>query len=325
MPDYTHIKVQEVPREQLSRINRLLTDIYTSQGRWGRKKFIMLYFVLMAIIGIPFATFFFLIPLDSTDSPLITGLFYALIPLIILGSITMLFATIKRLHDCNLSGWWVLSPLCFFVMFLIPFPFSLKQAFANVFSQVGFILLFLARGDTKENNYGADPLQGKTETSLVQLFSREGSWNKTIFVKRALPIFLIFLLAYSLILPSIIKFKENPFALIGNYSLQAVFGVYHWSWRIFMAALLFSAIKRLRDCGHEASIAVAVFLLAWFAEDVSLSVWLGSPAATPPLISFYAFYIIIAPLLLYLCVKNSATQPSEDSESIPTVGTVNII
>ena len=108
--------------------------IFKFQGRSNKKEYLVfiafetvifttIYIYLDKVKGIP-STFDFVI--------LIIGLIFILIHLVASTSLT-----IRRLHDCNLKGWWYLLSL--------------------IFSPVIFLILCLVKGDKGKNKYGDPP------------------------------------------------------------------------------------------------------------------------------------------------------------------------
>lgn len=74
------------------------------------------------------------------------------VPLVLAGLLFFIWTfrvTALRLHDCNLSGWWVL-------LMLVPYVGSL----------VGLVLLFIP-GSREDNNYGEKPRQGNAVLAIV--------------------------------------------------------------------------------------------------------------------------------------------------------------
>ena len=86
-----------------------------------------------------------------------------------------LAVTVRRLHDINRSGWWLLLPIGLTIAALVSGAVLSLQgmilvgvAIAVVGSLAGFlsILVFLVQpGDVHDNQYGPDPLQPRQDSS----------------------------------------------------------------------------------------------------------------------------------------------------------------
>lgn len=66
--------------------------------------------------------------------------------------IPMLTALVRRLHDCNLSGWWVLVMI---VIGLIP----VVGLLASIFTTIAWFVICVMKGTVGANKHGEDPLQ----------------------------------------------------------------------------------------------------------------------------------------------------------------------
>jgi uncharacterized membrane protein YhaH (DUF805 family) len=147
--------------------------LFSYQGRINRGKYWLaaaIYFglmiLVMAVAFISFGNSLLAIGDEGADDSMITGLiskgigFILLlliiyIPMVISG----VFVGIKRLHDRDKSGWWIL------VFYLLPsvlgglgdtsFIFSLASFAVAIW---GLVELGLLRGTVGPNQYGPDPL-----------------------------------------------------------------------------------------------------------------------------------------------------------------------
>jgi uncharacterized membrane protein YhaH (DUF805 family) len=61
--------------------------------------------------------------------------------------------TVKRLHDLNLSGWWVLLTLA------IPFAAKMIGISPSILLLTGYVLLASRPGSSGNNRFGIDPLR----------------------------------------------------------------------------------------------------------------------------------------------------------------------
>ena len=139
----------------------------TFRGRAARSEYWWwyLFFVLVQVV------------LNAAEMEMLSGVF------IVLVLIPHLAVTVRRLHDINLSGWWVffyyVTPFLFFVLSLNSWQMQMmttpNQAYQHldfasenaiflssvlwiVISFVSFII-FCFRGTYGANRYGTDPLR----------------------------------------------------------------------------------------------------------------------------------------------------------------------
>ena len=72
----------------------------------------------------------------------------------IVNGVAFLSIGIRRLHDFNFSGWWILIPLVIgAILNLISF-----NIFASLFGFVFLLFLLFKKGDAEKNKYGESPL-----------------------------------------------------------------------------------------------------------------------------------------------------------------------
>lgn len=117
-----------------------LNVIYTTEGRLNRLRYFkyQLIWALVAAIGgfiIGFIMGFLTGQSEGTLFNIVTGIFSVVMGI---GNIML---SIRRLHDLNKSGWFML-------ILLIP-----------VVNLIFAIYMYLAKGTSGENRYGADPLE----------------------------------------------------------------------------------------------------------------------------------------------------------------------
>ncbi|WNY26812.1 DUF805 domain-containing protein [Methanolapillus ohkumae] len=124
--------------------NSIMSKYLTFDGRLNRLPYFLRY--IGFIFAICVCAFFTTIAetTRSTTFGAIVGLFYIFV--IITGLIIMLFSAIRRLHDLNMSGWWLLIR----IIPIIGFVFDL--------------LMFIIDGNTGPNKYGEDP-KGRNPTT----------------------------------------------------------------------------------------------------------------------------------------------------------------
>ena len=108
-------------------------------GRARRKEywlFMLLYFIAMVVAGL----FDDLVVGERVAFDSTMGVFSWIVFLGLL--IPSIAVSVRRLHDKNLRGWWVL-------LFLIP-----------LIGTIALFILYCMRGTDGENRFGADPLGG---------------------------------------------------------------------------------------------------------------------------------------------------------------------
>ena len=132
---------------------------FSTEGRLNRKPFIY-YIIFLIVISLAFIGIITLLGLASALSIAILGenvndlnvlsqIEVIPILLILVASLILIilflplnFLMIRRLHDLNFSGWWIICPIVF------PFGYFI------------FILyLILAKGTNGPNKYGENPLE----------------------------------------------------------------------------------------------------------------------------------------------------------------------
>ncbi len=126
-------------------------------GRSRRKEF-WLFILLMIVVSVVATT------IDSMlgMSGLIFGIYGPLTLIVALALLTpQLSVSVRRLHDTNRSGWWVLLGFVPVVTMLVSYQTGL--AVLNLLSLVAFVLIyfFVLEGTKGPNQYGPDPKAGE--------------------------------------------------------------------------------------------------------------------------------------------------------------------
>lgn len=145
---------------------------YSFKGRLNRKNFILLILESLCIIA-----FFFLLFMASSlfvkkEQVFVTTILIA--TFIVVGGIVVGLAStgigVRRLHDLNLSGWWILLPFPFEILVklqdrgiqLLPPAVDLIVTIVDFIIVIGLtVLLWFIKGTKGENKYGPDLLQEK--------------------------------------------------------------------------------------------------------------------------------------------------------------------
>ncbi|MGL5631079.1 MAG: DUF805 domain-containing protein [Azovibrio sp.] len=95
-------------------------NIFSPKGRLGRMRYFTFSYALMIVFGILAAIFGIFL---ATTIPSMGKASFSILTLVILLTITWMYLTImltiKRLHDMNASGWWILMPLGLLIAIVI--------------------------------------------------------------------------------------------------------------------------------------------------------------------------------------------------------------
>lgn len=128
----------------------------TFQGRASRSEywwFMTFYFLVIAVAGL-FAALVIQMGDQGSSTMMIIGSLPAII--VVLGLlIPTLAATVRRLHDRNMSGWWVLG---FAVLGAIPF--------VGIIVSIGSLVIYCLKGTEGPNRFGRDPLGSDTSADV---------------------------------------------------------------------------------------------------------------------------------------------------------------
>jgi uncharacterized membrane protein YhaH (DUF805 family) len=151
--------------------------LFSFKGRFNRAKywlFVLIYIVEIIVVVIPAVAL-------SAVNEAAAGIFVVvmIIALIIPTIVASLAVGVKRLHDRNKSGWWLL------LFYLVPSILSgmaeavspatgeltatggLLTVISVVLSLWGFVELAILRGTRGPNKYGPDPLESPAETAAA--------------------------------------------------------------------------------------------------------------------------------------------------------------
>ena len=118
-------------------LNKIKNEYFCFEGRINRK----FYITRSLIIAVVVMVLYFIIYAATTDIFGIMSDFGVMLTLIVqlVGTIAGISLNIRRFHDFNKSGWWIL-------IFMVPF--------VNLYFSIKLLCI---RGDVGANNYGADP------------------------------------------------------------------------------------------------------------------------------------------------------------------------
>ena len=132
---------------------KVITELFGASGRIGRLQYWLGMLAVFAMLAVTFLIVIWIAPIFA-------------IPLIVIAPFVMFVLAIKRLHDRNKSGWWV-------VVFII-FPGILDRLSDKLtegqplwwvlilagcaLSLWGLIEIGFLRGTDGDNEYGPDPL-----------------------------------------------------------------------------------------------------------------------------------------------------------------------
>jgi uncharacterized membrane protein YhaH (DUF805 family) len=127
-------------------------------GRSRRKEF-WLFMLLMIVVSIVAST----IDAALGMSGLVLGVYGPLSLIVLVALLTpQLSVSVRRLHDTNRSGWWVL--LGFVPAVTLVLSYKMGMASLNLLALVAFVLIyfFVLEGTKGPNQYGPDPKEGET-------------------------------------------------------------------------------------------------------------------------------------------------------------------
>lgn len=118
-------------------LNKIKNEYFCFEGRINRK----FYITRSLIIAVVVMVLYFIIYAATTDIFGIMSDFGMMLTLIVqlVGTVAGISLNIRRFHDFNKSGWWIL-------IFMVPF--------VNLYFSIKLLCI---RGDVGTNNYGADP------------------------------------------------------------------------------------------------------------------------------------------------------------------------
>lgn len=124
--------------------------LFKIQGRASRSEY-WWFALFICLVNIASAVFWIFPPAVAASLNFLVGL--VLFP-------ASFGVTVRRLHDRNLSGWWLLTPLCLIVSGIMAAP-AAQLALMDIFSFllcVAFIIVFCMPGQPGVNRFGANPL-----------------------------------------------------------------------------------------------------------------------------------------------------------------------
>lgn len=118
-------------------LNKIKNEYFCFEGRINRK----FYITRSLIIAVVVMVLYFIIYAATTDIFGIMSDFGMMLTLIVqlVGTVAGISLNIRRFHDFNKSGWWIL-------IFMVPF--------VNLYFSIKLLCI---RGDVGTNNYGVDP------------------------------------------------------------------------------------------------------------------------------------------------------------------------
>ena len=140
--------------------DEFMADYYSSEGRLNRWPYFLKFVGCLIVSLIPvillivanYIISYFHIPIDL-DIFFIYGYILFCLILLLIG-LYMLLLSVKRLHDLDKSGWYLLIRLANFIPYI-----------GWVIVLVFDLYLFLAKGTTGPNRFGPDPLRGEAGDS----------------------------------------------------------------------------------------------------------------------------------------------------------------
>lgn len=137
-------------------------NIFSFNGRLNRigyiKGNIIIFIFLLAIFIIKELAFALI---DNVNVELLGYLL--IFPVFVYG----ISIAVKRLHDLNLSGWWVLVSMIFFGSLFLTFQSQeAKDTVINISSVVQIIVFWFIKGTNGPNKYGEGPISNKSQGDM---------------------------------------------------------------------------------------------------------------------------------------------------------------
>lgn len=118
-------------------LRALIKNYFNFNGRARRKEY-WYYHLFQIIVNLSILCGIFILSEYLGAACLIVSIL-----LFVLTIIPSLAVTVRRLHDRNMSGWWVVTTF-------IPY--------VNIVTTVFFLIIFCFKGTAGANNFGPDPL-----------------------------------------------------------------------------------------------------------------------------------------------------------------------
>jgi uncharacterized membrane protein YhaH (DUF805 family) len=176
---------------------RLRSLLFSFEGRINRAKYwyvafaglcsYLFFYVFMAVLAWALGGFFgvtsvnvhifpimyfhasFRFPSPASSAALLYPLFYAAqTPFLVIGIWFLAATTIKRLHDRNKSGWWIVpfcvAPSLLYELLWLDAPLTVALivgALGFGLALWGFVELFFLKGSGGPNRFGPDPLASR--------------------------------------------------------------------------------------------------------------------------------------------------------------------
>lgn len=80
-----------------------------------------------------------------------------IIPLLLLPA--NLGVTVRRFHDRNLSGWWLLLPILMYIMWILNGPGSQAGSLLSLAASIGYLAILCMPSQERPNKYGPPPAE----------------------------------------------------------------------------------------------------------------------------------------------------------------------
>ncbi len=138
------------------------------KGRASRKEywmFLLFYFILYFVLGI------FIGVINASFKINLNFLF---IVFVLATALPTYGVSMRRLHDINLSGWWILLSVLSGIMYniikmipQIPKWLSIIIALVSLVISLVYIVLLATKGKPGSNKYGENPLEIKKENPII--------------------------------------------------------------------------------------------------------------------------------------------------------------
>jgi uncharacterized membrane protein YhaH (DUF805 family) len=111
----------------------------------------------------------FVAPAAGADPPGVLTTVFSLVTFV-----PGLAVAVRRLHDSNRSGWWVMLPVAPFLFVVVVAPFGLMVIFymfvplAMLLAAAAFIVLLCLPGTRGPNRFGGDPFEDENVSKIFE-------------------------------------------------------------------------------------------------------------------------------------------------------------
>lgn len=135
-------------------VRKCLNNYVTFSGRAQRSEYWWFYLFFLIAYGV----------VALIEGLILQGItFFILTAIVALGLLLpMLSVSVRRLHDRDMSGWWLLAPIGVSILGAILSAVSpaigMIVSILSMIVSIGLLVIFCLKGTDGENRFGPDPL-----------------------------------------------------------------------------------------------------------------------------------------------------------------------